>query len=243
MGANELLLVRHGESAGNVAANLATSAGAETIEVPARDADVELSENGLEQARALGAWLRELPGGRTPQAVWSSPYRRASDTAAVALTEAGLELPVRLDERLRDRDLGITDTLTWAGVQARYPEEARRREWLGKFYHRPPGGESWADVALRIRAVLADLERQDDHQRLLVTCHDVVILIFRYVCEGLDEAGVLDIARTHGVRNAAVTRLVRDDSSWRVADYNLDGHLTGRGAPVTAEPSVAEQAQ
>ncbi|WP_127128168.1 histidine phosphatase family protein [Georgenia sp. SYP-B2076] len=241
MGATELLLVRHGESAGNVAANRATSSGAETIEVPARDADVELSENGTEQARALGAWLRDLPAGRTPQAVWSSPYRRASDTARTALGEAGLDLPVHLDERLRDRDLGITDTLTWAGVQARYPEEARRREWLGKFYHRPPGGESWADVALRVRAVLADLERQESHERLMVTCHDVVILVFRYVCEGLDEAGVLEIARTQGVRNAAVTRLVRTDGEWQVADYNLDTHLAESAARVTAEPSVSER--
>jgi broad specificity phosphatase PhoE len=241
MGATELLLVRHGESAANVAAAHAEAVGAERIDVPARDADVELSENGQAQARALGAWLAALPEQERPQEVWSSPYRRASDTARTALAEARLDLPLRLDERLRDRDLGITDTLTAAGVRARYPEEAERRRWLGKFYHRPPGGESWADVALRVRSVLADLARQDRAERVLLTCHDAVILLFRYVCERLDESEILAIAASQGVRNGAVTRLVADGDEWRLAAYNVDEHLTRAGTRVTTEPAVGER--
>lgn len=241
MGVTEILLVRHGQSAANVAASHAEASGAETIDVPARDPDVELSPTGQEQAAALGAWLRDLPRDRRPDAVWSSPYRRALDTARTAVEVAEVQLPLRVDERLRDRDLGITDTLTTAGVLARYPGEAERRRWLGKFYHRPPGGESWADVALRVRSVLADLERQERHERVLITCHDVVVLVFRYVCEELDEAGILEIGRTDGVRNAAVTRLVRDRGGWRLADYNVDEHLAQEGAPRTDEPSPVQE--
>ncbi|WP_052436501.1 histidine phosphatase family protein [Georgenia sp. SUBG003] len=241
MGVTEIVLVRHGESAANVAASRAEAAGAEIIDVPARDADVELSPAGREQAAALGSWLRNLPGDRRPEAVWSSPYRRALDTARTALRVADVEVPLRVDERLRDRDLGITDTLTTAGVQARHPEEAQRRQWLGKFYHRPPGGESWADVALRVRSFLADLDRQTRHERVLLTCHDVVVLVFRYVCEELDEARILEIGRTDGVRNAAVTRLVREGEGWRLADYNLDAHLEREHAPRTDEPSAVQE--
>lgn len=237
----EILLVRHGQSTANVAAARAESSGAELIEVDARDADITLSETGLDQARALGSWLRSLPDDARPDLVWSSPYRRALDTARTALAEAGIDVPVRTDERLRDRDLGITDMHTQAGIRARYPEEAERREWLGKFYHRPPGGESWADVALRVRSVLADLERLGEG-RVLVSAHDVVIMIFRYVCEGLDEETVLDVARTDGVRNASVTRIAQDGpASWRLVDYNIDTHLTDRGVPPTDEPAVGEQ--
>lgn len=241
MGVTEIFLVRHGQSAANVAASHAEAAGAETIDVPARDPDVELSSTGQEQATALGSWLRDLPEDRRPDTVWSSPYRRALDTARAALGVAGVEIPLRVDERLRDRDLGVTDTLTTAGVRARFPQEAERREWLGKFYHRPPGGESWADVALRVRSVLADLERQERHERVLVTCHDVVVLLFRYVCEELDEAQILEIGRTDGVRNASVTRLVREGDRWRLADYNLDAHLEREGAPRTDEPSAVQE--
>ena len=45
--------------------------------------------------------------------------------------------------------------MTGAGIREQYPDEAQRRDLLGKFYYRPPGGESWADVALRIRSLLA----------------------------------------------------------------------------------------
>ncbi|PFG39228.1 broad specificity phosphatase PhoE [Georgenia soli] len=241
MGVTEILLVRHGESAANIAASRAEAAGAETIDVPARDPDVQLSAAGQAQAEALGAWLRDLPDDRRPDVVWSSPYRRALDTARTALRVADADVPLRVDERLRDRDLGITDTLTTAGVLARFPEEAERRRWLGKFYHRPPGGESWADVALRVRTVLADLERQSRHRRVLVTCHDVVVLVFRYVCEQLDEERVLEIGRTEGVRNASVTRLVHDGEDWHLADYNLDAHLRQEHAPRTDEPSAVRE--
>jgi broad specificity phosphatase PhoE len=243
MGATELLLVRHGESLGNVAAAQARQTGAEVIDVPARDADVELSPTGVEQAEALGRWLAELPEGDRPEAVWSSPFRRAHDTARTALEIAGLDLPVRLDERLRDRDLGITDTLTTAGIRKRYPEEAERRDWHGKFYYRPPGGESWADIALRVRSVLADLERQRRHRRVLVTCHDAVLLVFRYVCEEMDEASVLEVSRTQSVRNAAITRLVRaeDADTWTLAEFNSADHLRERGVPVTAQHSPSDE--
>ena len=53
----ELLLLRHGESQGNVAAARASRAGSHVIEVPARDADVELTELGVRQAEATGEKL------------------------------------------------------------------------------------------------------------------------------------------------------------------------------------------
>ena len=61
---------------------------------------------------------------------------------------------MRTDERLRERDFGAFDGMTGAGIREQYPDEAKRRDLLGKFYYRPPGGESWADVALRIRSLL-----------------------------------------------------------------------------------------
>ena len=226
MSVSELLLVRHGESEGNVAAARAHEAGAHEIDVPARDPDVALSDLGREQAAAVGTVLGALPDGERPHAVACSPYVRARETARLACDAAGLELPTRIDERLRDRELGVLDRLTFAGVQARFPEEAERRRWQGKFYHRPAGGESWADVVLRLRTWLADLDRELPGARVLVVSHDVVIALLRYVCEGLDEDQVLDLARRTPLRNAALSRLVRSgDESWTVAAYDEVSHL------------------
>ena len=150
-GVRELVLVRHGESAGNVAAADAERAGLEVIDLETRDADTPLSRLGAEQAAALGTWLRTQIAGDAPDVVWCSPYVRALQTAVIALQEAGSTLAVRQDERLRDRELGILDLLTRTGVATRYPDEDARRHHLGKFYYRPPGGESWADLTLRVR--------------------------------------------------------------------------------------------
>lgn len=230
MGAIELILIRHGESAGNVAATEAQRSGAEVIDIGLRDPDVPLSDAGALQGEALGRWLAGLPGAERPDAVWCSPYLRARQTAELA---GAPEL--RVDERFRDRELGILDLLTSAGVEARFPDEARRRNWLGKFAYRPPGGESWADVALRLRSVLRDLDDEEDGKRVAVVCHDAVILLIRYICERLSEAELLDIAANTSVRNASVTRLVRPRGTgrWALQGFNAVDHLETGGAPVT----------
>ncbi|CAN7273537.1 histidine phosphatase family protein [Knoellia sp. LjRoot47] len=244
MSARSLILVRHGQSEGNVAAESAQRDNLERIAVPARDPDVELSELGREQAAAVGRWLSDLPEDERPEIVWTSPYRRARESAELALDETGTDLEVRVDERLRDRDMGITDMLTGAGIRAKYPEEAERREWLGKFYYRPPGGESWSDVAGRVRAVLTDIAHTERHERVLVAAHDVVLLMFTYVAEGLDEEAVLERSRKDPLKNAAICRLRRDEDSptgWVVQDYNIDTHLRELGVEVTDQPGASDE--
>ena len=117
----QLILVRHGQSEGNVAAEAAQRDDLEHIDVPARDADVTLSAIGRDQSAAVGRWLRALDEDERPEVLWTSPYRRARETAEIALEVAGLELDQRVDERLRDRDMGVTDKLTAAGIRAAYP--------------------------------------------------------------------------------------------------------------------------
>lgn len=239
MGATEIWLVRHGESEANPIATAAQRSGAETIDVEWRDADVPLSPTGEEQAAALGTWLAEHARPGVPAAVWSSPYLRARQTSDIALAAAGLDLIPRIDERLRDRELGILDRLTALGVERRHPEEAARRRHLGKFYHRPPGGESWADVALRLRSFLGDVERDadvdSDGGTLLVVAHDAVVMLFLYLCAGLGEQELLDFARGHVVTNASVTRLERPSGrgAWALAEFASDEHLERQGVETT----------
>lgn len=236
MGAQEIWLVRHGESVANVIATAAQENGDEQIVVDWRDADVPLSPNGEKQAEALGSWIAEHSHYGVPATVWISSYLRARQTASIALTAAGIEVTPHTDERLRDRELGILDLLTARGVEARYPEEAARRRWLGKFYYRPPGGESWADVALRIRSFLQDVDSDDDNGTVLVVAHDAVVMLFLYVCNELSEEDLLDFSLTHVVTNASVTRLVRPsgEGRWQLAAFAEQGHLEASDAETTA---------
>jgi len=239
---SELVLIRHGESTGNAAAAAANRAGAETITVDRRDADVPLSELGVQQAGALAAGLRPLLGDGRYTEVWSSPYVRAVQTATTALTAAGAELPVLIDERLRDRELGVLDLLTTLGVANRFPLEAERRRWLGKFYHRPPGGESWADMVLRLRSFLVDVAVSAEPTRVIVFCHDAVVVLFRYIVERLTEAQILQLAADDPVRNVAINEFARTaDGGWRLVRYNDVSHLEHQGVPATEHRGEVDQ--
>ncbi len=237
----ELVLVRHGESVGNLADTEARDADAERLELSARDADVELSPNGEEQARALGRWVGGLADGDRPDLVVSSPYRRAADTARTALEALGAD--VVLDERLRERDLGLFDGLTGKGIRARYPDEAKRRSHVGKFYYQPPSGESWADVVLRVRNLLADLREGYDGRRVWLFTHQAVIMSFRYALEGLDEEELLDIDRSVAIPNASITRYERRDDALVLRTFADDGHLSSGPAEQTEEPDRGGEAQ
>jgi broad specificity phosphatase PhoE len=235
-----LFLVRHGESAGNVARDLAESNGEEWIDIADRDMDVLLSSRGVEQAEALGRWLRDL-GSDAPTVAIASPYHRAADTAAVAVGAAGLDVPLVLDERLREREFGVLDRLTRRGIVARHPAEAEARARVGKFYYRPPGGESWCDVALRVRSALDTIAREYADAPVLVVAHEVVILMFRYVLERLTEQQVLAIGAETALVNCGVTRFAVDPSDpgrMQLTAFNTAVPLVDEDAPVTREPDV-----
>jgi 2,3-bisphosphoglycerate-dependent phosphoglycerate mutase len=215
-----LFLVRHGQSAGNIAADVAQRAAATRLTLETRDMDVDLSPLGEEQSRATAIWAQKARL-RHPR-VFTSPYRRADRTAELALE--GVDR--RRDERLREREFGALDRLTTRGVELQYPEQAAARAFLGKFYHRPPGGESWVDVGLRIRSFFGDVERvAGSDEDIVVVTHRAVILMMRYVLEELDEATVLAIDRDFEVANCSVTTYRRTDAGWTLAEFASVSHL------------------
>ena len=214
-----LTLVRHGESIGNVANERAYATKAERLDLAVNDPSVELSDLGVRQARALGKRLGDLPPDEQPTTLVVSSYVRAQQTADHVLATAGLEhLPREMDERLRDREQGLLDRLTWYGVSELYPEEAERRAYLGKFWYRPPGGESWADVALRMRHLLRDVRADYADERVLVVSHDVPILLARYVLESLTPEQV--VALSGQVVNCGMTVFRRDGDGLRLQTFN-----------------------
>jgi broad specificity phosphatase PhoE len=224
-----LAIARHGESIGNVAWRAAETNDLEEIDIGLRDPDVPLSETGRRQAVALGRRLAALPADERPTAVISSPYVRAAETARIALAEIAGP-PVHYDERWRDREAGILYALTGRGIAARFPEEAARKRLTGKFYYRPPGGESWADVALRLRSALSDIERDHPGGRVLIVAHDAVVMLVRYIVEQLTEQQLLEIERTL-VPNASLAIWSRLEGEMRLVTFNSTDHLDGAGQP------------
>jgi broad specificity phosphatase PhoE len=238
-----IFLVRHGESAGNVARREAEDGGLPLIDVASRDMDVPLSDLGTKQAAAVGRWFGDLAEGDRPTAILASPYLRACETARLAAAAGGLDVTVIADERLREKEFGILDRLTHRGVAERFSSEAERRTHLGKFYYRPPGGEAWTDVLLRLRSVIDTLTRDYRGERVLIVTHQVVVLMFRYLLERMTEETVLAIDREHEIANCSVTEYAFDPTLGRhgkmaLRRFNFVAPLEDAGAPVTREKDV-----
>lgn len=240
----KLWIVRHGQSAGNVARDAAHEAGHSIIDINIRDVDVPLSGLGERQAQALGQWFTTLPEEEKPEVILSSPYVRARQTARFICEAGGVTGEARppiVDERLREREFGIFDRLTSRGIQEKYPDIAEHRALLGKFYHRAPGGESWADVIQRLRGALDTISLHHADRRVLIVCHQVVVLCIRYILEEMDEAQILAIDKEADVINCGVCEydFQPDDAKLcvpRLLRYNFGAPLIEDAAPVTAEP-------
>ena len=236
-----LWVVRHGQSAGNVARDAAESQGLHLIDLVTRDADAPLSELGGAQAAALGHWFAQMPEHERPCSFMVSPFVRAQQTMWSVSDALGIERDeLHVDERLREKEFGILDGYTVAGIRAKFPELHAQRAMVGKFYFRPPGGESWCDVILRLRSMVEVLRRDHVGDRVLIVAHQVIVNCMRYLIENLDEAQILAIDKMGDVPNCAVTSY-RLDEAGRCLEpqlVNFLAPLVETGTPVTAAPDA-----
>jgi broad specificity phosphatase PhoE len=243
---NRLWVVRHGESSGNVARDTAHAARSTHIDTGGRDVDVPLSGLGEQQSRALGRWFAGMPTDQQPDVVLTSPYRRALQTATLIHSAGGVRVdPAGFihDERLREKEFGVLDRLTRYGIEQHHPDQAEFRRTLGKFYHRPPGGESWCDVILRLRSALDTVSLHHGGARVLIEAHQVVVLCLRYLLERMTEDQILRIDVEGDVANCAVTEYAFDEGRGQAAGmvlqtYNFVVPLQEQGTQVTAEPDA-----
>jgi broad specificity phosphatase PhoE len=212
-----------------------------------RDVDVPLSPLGEEQSEALGDWFGAMPAALRPSVVLASPYLRARSTAQIILEAARVppeSVTFVADERLREKEFGILDRLTKFGIVQKYPELGEQRAHVGKFYFRPPGGESWCDVILRLRSTIDTITREYRGERVLIVSHQVVVNCFRYLLERMTEQQILEIDRSADVPNCSVTSYEFEPARGRQGKLvprlvNFVAPLRAAGAPVTTEPDLS----
>lgn len=198
-------VMRHAESCANRRREqFEQSEAREThLDLGKRDVDVELTDRGRRQARDVGRYLNESYDSF--DAVYVSPHARARQTAALVLKRLTRHpREVITEERLRERDLGILEGLTRHGIEKLHPEEIERKLVMGKYYYRPPGGESYPDVNLRVHSFLGTLVREHAGGRVLVVTHSVVVLCFRRLLERMDEQRFLELDLEDEVKNASL---------------------------------------
>ncbi|MBK7393820.1 MAG: histidine phosphatase family protein [Chloracidobacterium sp.] len=208
---NELVIVRHGHSEGNLVLGESKKGDHSLLTPDVRETPGHrwrLTPKGREQAAVTGKWIAEnFPNGF--DRYYASPFVRTRETAALlGLTNAEW----RLDQRLRERDWGEINSMPTTEHESSYPQNALIKR-IDALYWRPPAGESIADVRLRVRNFFDPLHRECEGQRVLVVTHGEFMSAARAALEYMsDEQWVLsDNDPAHKIFNTHVYQYSRLD--------------------------------
>jgi len=214
----ELVIVRHGESVRNHAADLAHHGDTALLEYQLRferdEAAWDLTQHGIDQARAAGVWIKENVGAEF-DTQFVSPFKRTQQTAAC------LELPTQkwiIDDRLREREWGdymaqgvstytvaqyLQDLSTCGGVH-----------WKGCF----PGAESVEDMIPRCQSFVNDTFHTWHSGRVILVTHGGTMKALQLVIERLTVEEASRLAERHltncSVLHYRLADFVEEDSCW-----------------------------
>jgi probable phosphoglycerate mutase len=174
-------------------------------------APVELNETGRQQAAALGEWLTaEYDVDR----VSASDLRRTRETTDL-VREALADPPVEYVPDWRERDLGMYQGLTYADVEARFPEFGLGEAAYEAALEVPESGESLRDLADRVTAKF-DRIAGDDGTVLVVTHGGPLHVLLGYA-KGMELQEALG---GHHQANCAVNEFRADGDGLRVVREN-----------------------
>jgi len=177
-----ILLIRHGESLGNVD---------KAVHACLPDHAIPLSKRGVAQSQQAGMFLADFfrsagVSPETPVRLWTSPYNRTRQTAGAIVEEmAGFNIDTREHINLCEQQFGLFDGVPDEELFNRFPDEyahyAKCEEYEGRFWARMPLGESRFDVAVRVHQAFGTFHRDADKHginNIVVICHGVVLRAF-----------------------------------------------------------------
>ncbi|RZT43116.1 histidine phosphatase family protein [Cupriavidus agavae] len=197
-----LIVIRHGETAWNRERRLQGQV------------DIPLNDTGRAQAEALAGAL----AGEPIDAVYSSDLGRAMETAAPLARRLGLA--VRPEPRLRERCYGDLQTMTYAEVAEKRPEDFAN--WQARVPdYAPAGGESLRAFHERAVEIALALSRRHPGERIALVAHGGVLDCLYREATGM----TLEAPREHELLNASINRLRCDTAALTLLQWADIGHL------------------
>jgi broad specificity phosphatase PhoE len=222
-----LVLVRHGESERQIAKGDHRHFPNESAVAPLRgkgDHFIELTAAGVHQATETGRYLRQHVG--TFDHAYHSGYARTRSTLEKILEAyppaEREKIEIHMSPFVRERDAGYTYEMTAAQAAEAFPWYEAYYRTAGGFFARPPGGESYADVAQRLRSFLNYIYRDRAGERVLVTTHAGTLRCFRFLLERWSYAQTIDIPPHETPHNCGITVYAYDRAQQRLRlhEYN-----------------------
>jgi len=210
--ATRILAIRHGETAWNAAARIQGQL------------DIALNEVGRWQAERLARACAD----EHLDAVYSSDLLRARDTARALASGAGLEL--HADVGLRERGFGIFEGLTFAEIEQRFPDAARRWRQRDASFG-PEGGETLQAFFERAVGAVTALAARHRGQHIAVVAHGGVLDALYRAASRI----ALDAPRSWQLGNASINRLLASDAGLVLVGWDDTMHLEDPSLDETGE--------
>jgi len=197
----EIILIRHGETEWNSQQRMQGHSNS------------DLSSVGQAQIQALGQWMKNVPFDH----IYSSDSLRAKQTAEAITQFSGHEL--KIDLRLREKNLGVFEGLTSEEARERHPEVFRLFKTAGSKYVIDEG-ESTQQLQDRALEIVDEIRIKHPEERVLLVTHGGFIRVVMKHSLGLS----LETPTRFLIRNTGVFRLVWEDK-WIVSQMGGVSHL------------------
>ena len=197
----EIILIRHGETEWNSQQRMQGHSNS------------DLSSVGQAQIQALGQWMKIVPFDH----IYSSDSLRAKQTAEAITQFSGHEL--KIDLRLREKNLGVFEGLTSEEARERHPEVFRLFKTAGSTYVIDEG-ESTQQLQDRALEIVNEIRIKHPEERVLLVTHGGFIRVVMKHSLGLS----LETPTRFLIRNTGVFRLVWEDK-WLVSQMGGVSHL------------------
>ena len=188
-----LILMRHGQSEGNVVSKMDKKGdqSAFTDEFKLRPSHTwRLTDMGIWQAQQASQWIHQEFNDLLPfDGHLVSWYHRAMETAYYLNLPDALWRPYY---HLREQDWGMFDVMPNSQREEMLPLEWARRK-QNRLYWTAPGGESMADLTVRLMTILGTLHREFAGKDVIIVCHGAVMWAFRVLLERMSEARYMEL--------------------------------------------------
>ncbi|MDP1689581.1 MAG: histidine phosphatase family protein [bacterium] len=188
----QLIFVRHAESVGNALQVCGNSGLIEPTHV------YGLTELGREQARLTGKFLSSQ---YRPTIFYTSYYERSKETMRFMFRDA---LSIE-DSRLAEVSRGIYNYFSLNQIKEKYPEELKRKDFEGLYHYRPPGGENWPDIELRIHSFIETLKNEHEEENVVISGHNLWLVLFQKIIQHYSISEAMERFNNSGFENASIT--------------------------------------
>ncbi len=217
-----LVLVRHGESEGNLATALSKRGDDSmfTQEFLNRHSSTwRLTSKGREQAKVAGEWVKKNIAGSFFR-YYVSEYDRAKETAAL-LNFSDAEWMITY--YLIERNWGELDVMPFKERKEKFAENLHKKV-IDPFYWSPTNGESMPALFLRLEKILDTLHRECERQDILLVVHGEVMWGLRYLLERMIHSDIMRLEHSTNshdkIHNCQIIHYTRKDPvSGKFAQY------------------------